>query len=208
MIELTSKEVTRSWTMPYNSARGFVLSAVGEPTTLEQVYRAWTFARQHGHSLGLAKVIVRRRVIDLMRKDARPGHHCSLSDTSADTPYEPGIESFDEVVRRTPQTQLELRQLIQLVREAVECFATQGSVQRRQAKLLERYALDEASYAELSVELSCSEAALRVRVHKAMIALRRHIHECHVDLEDVLGRGRLRANAPPADLLANVLTLR
>jgi len=40
------------------------------------------------------------------------------------------------------------------------------------------------------VELDCSENALRVRVHKAMLALRKHIQVCHPELEDLLERGR------------------
>jgi hypothetical protein len=56
--------------------------------------------------------------------------------------------------------------------------------------LLHRYALDEASYRELALELGGSEGALRVRVHKAMAALRRHIRECHPELEALLERGR------------------
>ena len=73
-----------------------------------------------------------------------------------------------------------------MVRDAVACFATQGRAQQRQARLLQRYALDEAKYSELSTELACSENALRVRVHKAMFALRKHIRECHSDLENLL----------------------
>jgi type II secretory pathway predicted ATPase ExeA len=76
------------------------------------------------------------------------------------------------------------------VRDAVACFATQGHAQQRQARLLQRYALDEVKYAELSTELACSENALRVRVHKAMLALRKHIRECHSELEDLLGHDR------------------
>jgi hypothetical protein len=46
---------------------------------------------------------------------------------------------------------------------------------------------------ELSCELSCSENALRVRVCKAMLALRRHVRMCHPELECLLARDRCGA---------------
>jgi len=190
IVELVAKEVMRSWSVPSNAARGFVLSAIGEPETLASIHHAWFLAQRTGESLGLAKVIIRRRVIDLLRKDARLANHASLPATADALEADRALGSFDDLVQRNPRVQLELRQVIQMVRGAVACFATQGQAQQRQAQLLRRYALDEVKYSELSVELACSENALRVRVHKAMLALRKHIRECHSELEDLLERDR------------------
>jgi DNA-directed RNA polymerase specialized sigma24 family protein len=191
VFELVTKEVMRSWSISSRVARSFVLSAIGEPETLASIHRAWFTARKNGDSLGLAKVIVRRRVIDLLRKDRRQADHCSMPTAEA-LESDSSFGSFNDLLQRNPHVQVELRQVIEMVRGALSCFATQGRVQRKQAQLLQRYALDEATYAELGPELSCSESALRVRVHKAMLALRKHIRECHTDLEDVLDRDRPR----------------
>ncbi len=190
IIELVVKEVTRSWNISGPVARGFVFSAIGEPETLACIYRAWCLAKRNGKSYGLAKVIIRRRVIDLLRKDARQGNHSSLPSTPAAIEAEGALESFHDLVQRNPRAELELRQVIEMVRSAVACFAAQGRTQQRQAQILRRHALDDVNYSELAVELACSEGALRVRVHKAMVALKRHIWECHPDLEGLLERGR------------------
>jgi hypothetical protein len=47
----------------------------------------------------------------------------------------------------------------------------------------------------LSAELACSGSTLRVHVDKAMLALRKHIRECHAELEDLLERDRGMATA-------------
>jgi DNA-directed RNA polymerase specialized sigma24 family protein len=190
IVELVVKEVTRSWNMPGTVARGFVVSAIGEPDTLASIYRAWSLAKQHGESFGLAKVIIRRRVIDLLRKDARQANHSSLPLTTAGLEADGALDSFHDLVQRNPRVELELRQVIEMVRGAVTCFEAQGRTQQRQAQLLRRYALDDVDYSELAVELVCSEGALRVRVHKAMVALKRHIRACHPDLEDLLEHNR------------------
>lgn len=193
-IDLVAKDVMRLWGVPHTAAHGFVVSAIGEPETLACIHNAWTVATSTGESFGLVKVIIRRRVIDLLRKDARQANHCSLPTTidAIDTDRTPG---FHELVQRDPRLQLELRQIIQMVRGALDCFSTQGEIQDRQARLLRRYALDEVQYSVLSAELACSEAALRVRVHKAMLALRKHIRDCHAELEDLLERDRGAAAA-------------
>lgn len=194
VIDLNTKEVTRFWSIPAEAARGFVLSAIGEPETLACIYNAWLLAKHTDAHQGLAKVIVRRRVIDLLRKDARPTNHCSLP-TTADAIQSPDVMeadamlgSFHESLQGNPRAQLELRELIQLVQDALACFEVQGRAQQRQAQLLRRYALDEVKYPQLSLELTCSENALRGRVHKAMIAFRTHIRECHSELLGLLGR--------------------
>lgn len=189
VVDLVTSEVARYWNVPRRTAHGFVLSAIGEPETLRGIHNAWLVARNGGGSPGLAKVIIRRRVIDLLRRDARQNGHCSLPTTVDEIDTDRAL-AFHELLQRNPRAQLELRQIIQLVRSALACFARQSRTQVRQAQLLRRYALDEVNYADLSVELGSSENALRVRVHKAMFALRRHIGVCHPELEDVLERGR------------------
>ena len=190
MIELVAKEVMSTWRLPCKAARGFVFSAIGVPATLVSIHRAWVLARRAGKSLGLAKLIIRRRVIDLLRKDARQANHCSLSTAPTVTEASEGPDSFHDLMERDPRAQLELRQITEMVRGALACFESQGRTQQRQARLLRRYALEDMDYAELAEELGSSEGALRVRVHKAMIALKRHIRECHPELEDLLERDR------------------
>jgi DNA-directed RNA polymerase specialized sigma24 family protein len=185
MIALVSREVMSTWNVSFSLARGAVLSAIGEPKTLTCIYQAWTAAKHTGANLGLAMVIIRRRVISLLRKDARPAGHCSLPATPEDLEYDPALGSFDQDLPRNARAELEYRQILQMVRGALACFAAQGARQRRQAELLHRRFLDEAAYAELSVELACSERALRVRVHKAIHALGRHIQGCHPELVSI-----------------------
>jgi DNA-directed RNA polymerase specialized sigma24 family protein len=197
IVDLVAKEVMRFWNIPYTAARSFVLSAIGEPETLSRIHSAWSAARQTGE-LGLAKLIVRRRVIDLLRKDARPSHHCSLPATADAIDATPAPATFGDLVQRDPRLQLELQQIIHMVRGAVACFAAQGRIQERQARLLHRYALDDESYADLAAELGSSAGALRVRVHKAMLALRKHIQACHPELEDLLERDH-RSPRPDSD---------
>jgi DNA-directed RNA polymerase specialized sigma24 family protein len=194
IVDLVVREVMRLWGIPHAAAHGFVVSAIGEPDTLACIHNAWSVATSTGENLGLVKVIIRRRVIDLLRKDARQVNHCSLPTTvdAIDSDRTPG---FHELVQRDPRLQLELQQIIQMVRGALDCFSTQGEIQDRQARLLRRYALDEVGYTTLSAELACTESALRVRVHKAMLALRKHIRDCHGELEDLLDRDRGMAAA-------------
>jgi DNA-directed RNA polymerase specialized sigma24 family protein len=187
IVDLVAREVMRLWSVPHAAAHGFVVSAIGEPDTLACIHNAWSVAASTGENFGLVKVILRRRVIDLLRKDARQANHCSLP-TTVDAIDSERIPAFHDLVQRDPRLQLELQQIIRMVRGALDCFSTQGEIQGRQARLLRRYALDETDYTALSTELACSESALRVRVHKAMLALRKHIRECHGELEDLLDR--------------------
>jgi DNA-directed RNA polymerase specialized sigma24 family protein len=186
IVDLVSREVARSWSIDGKTARDFVMSALGEPDVLRRIHTAWFVARQLGTSLGLAKVIIRRRVIDLLRRDARPSSHGTLA-VADDAGLEAAFEAPHQVRPVDPRLRLQLLELAHRLRCAIDCFATQGKTQQRQAQLLRRYALDEASYADLSIELACSENALRVRVHKAMRAFRNHVDECHAELENLLG---------------------
>lgn len=182
-VDLITKEVYHVWNLSVRDAYRVVLSAIGEPATLACVYAALSPKQ----NLALARVIIRRRVIDLLRKDARPNNHCSLSPSAADgaePQCPPG--AFDDPLESTPRVQLEVRQVVELVRTALDGFAAQGDKQQQQAQLLQRYVLDEVGYADLSVELTCSKTALRVRVHKAIVALRKYVQTCHPELEQLL----------------------
>lgn len=182
MLRLLAREVMTCWHMSWPSARCLVLSALGEPAVLAGIHEAWFAA---GDRRGLAKLIVRRRVLDLLGKDARPRWHTWLPD-AADLDNEEGpIGRLEPRVLPTALGRITERRIINAVREALECFAMQGTVQRRQAHLLQRYDLDEITYAALSAELGCPINALRVRVHKARAALLKHIRGCHPELEDL-----------------------
>lgn len=189
-VDLISKEVYHVWNVSDRNAYSVVLSAIGEPATLACVHAALS-PRQN---LALAKVIIRRRVIDLLRKDARPNNHCSLP-LMVDAEPECPPAGFDEPLESTPSVQLEVRQVVNMVRTALDGFAAQGGKQHQQAQLLQRYMIDEVGYDDLSVELTCSKNALRVRVHKAIMALRKYVQTCHPELEQLL-EGR---SARPAD---------
>src|SRR5215470_15646627 len=68
IVAVIAKEVYHVWNISDRDAQCFVLSAIGEPATLACVHAAFSPKR----NLTLAKVIIRRRVIDLLRRDARP----------------------------------------------------------------------------------------------------------------------------------------
>jgi DNA-directed RNA polymerase specialized sigma24 family protein len=92
------------------------------------------------------------------------------------------VEAWRSLPERDPRVQLEIQQLGAMVQNALAEFATQGIAQQRQAQLLRRRVLDEVSYSELGAELQCTESALRVRVHKATQAFRKHLRECHPEI--------------------------
>jgi len=195
IIDLTAKEVMRSRRASREATRSFVLSAIGEPKALADIYDAWCSARATGGSLGLTKVIIRRRAIDLLRKEADPTGYALRSEERhiASTDWTLGV--FDDSVQRDSRAQLELQQLIQRVRDALARFADRGMTQQRQAHLLRRHILDEVNYSDLSIELGCSQGALRMRVYKAMHALHRYVQEYHPELRDLLDT-TLRDNEP------------
>jgi DNA-directed RNA polymerase specialized sigma24 family protein len=190
VIKSTATEVMRIWNIPRSTAAGFVLSAVGEPKVLACIHQEWFSARANGSGTGLAKLIVRRRVFDLLRCDARRPHHESLPMTADEADGE--LRSLDD----DPHTRAELNQIVALVRAALHGFAEQGPIQTRQAWLVRAYALDEVTCSVLADKLACSENALRVRIHKAMRALRRHIEACHPELEQLIGRTSARSPQP------------
>lgn len=181
VMRLLIKEVMTCWHMDQHQARGVVLSGMGHPVDLAAIYTAW-----NADQCGLARIVLRRRVLDQLAHDARPPRYVSLL---YDEFGEADLVQPPDAVATAPSpmlVHLADRRLVADVRDALACFATQGAVARRQAALLERYDLDERSYAELSAELSANPNALRVRVHKARAALLRHIRGCHPDLEALL----------------------
>jgi DNA-directed RNA polymerase specialized sigma24 family protein len=181
--DLIAREVMARWSMSPGAARRLVLSAIGEPAVLAGIHEAWTAAERRP---GLAKVIIRRRVLDLLEKDARPRSHVSFPDTLDDGEPDLALGPVDPATQRGVLGWMTGQQIIEQVRNALACFAMQGITQRRQAGLLQRYDLDEITYSQLSAELACSKNALRVRVHKARAALLKHIRGCHPELEDLL----------------------
>jgi len=183
LVHGAASEVMRVWNVPRRTAAGFVLSAVGEPRTLACIHRS--LFSDTGTAIGLAKVIVRRRVLDLLRSDVRRPHHESLPLAADDV--DDVLGSLADDPQHGPHAQAELDQLVGLVRAALRSFATLGPVQERQAELLRRHTLDEVACADLAPQLACTENALRVRIHKALRALRRHIETCHRALSDYGG---------------------
>jgi DNA-directed RNA polymerase specialized sigma24 family protein len=201
VIALMAREVTRRWNVAHGTARCLVLSAIGEPKAIADIYKAWAEAKAVGKTCGLAKLIVRRRVLDLLGRDARPTGHRSLQTVGDEIELDTELASvdgaFDNLLQRNPQVEIEYRQIIHMVRAALTCFAAQGEVQLRQAQLLQRYALDGMTYEELSRDLACAPGALRVRVNKAMRALRRHILGRHPKLRDLVGVASVRGAKEP-----------
>ena len=117
IIDLLTKEVMWSWSVPTKVARGFVLSAIGEPQTLARIYNAWLWAKHNGKSLGPAKLLIRRHVIDLVRRDARPQDHASLPAPAGAVATPPG--SLQDLLQHTPRAQAKLQHVIHMVQRAL-----------------------------------------------------------------------------------------
>jgi DNA-directed RNA polymerase specialized sigma24 family protein len=171
ILNFTANEVKTNWRLPLTIARWTVLAALARPRDLTRIHRAWRKGK-----LALAKLIVRRRVFDLFRRERRKPHHSSFA--TASDGVETGPALFAEDLRSDQLTILEHHEGSEALRVAIECFASRGVKQQLQALLLWRV-IDETPYAELSTDLACTRGALRVRVHKAIQALRRHVLECH-----------------------------
>jgi len=169
-FEFIAKETKTNWRLPLMIARWTVLAAFARPRDLVRIHRAWSKG-----NISLAKVMIRRRVFDLFRRERRRPHHSSFTVTSDGA--ETGPSLFAEDARSNPLTILQSHEGSAALRLALECFASRGVKQRLQASLLSRI-IDETPYEELSTELACTRGALRVRVHKAIQALRRHVLDC------------------------------
>lgn len=182
IVTAVTREVMYKQNVSPDVAYHLVLSSIGEPRTLRSVYDAWHSEAPMGRRSGLVWTIIRRRVIDMFRKDARRSGHSSFLVDTDDLEADTASISLGGSGQDSPQVQLENLETAEMVRVALSCFARQGEKQREQAALVRRYALEEATYEELSQELLCPSGALRVRVCKALRALRKHIQICHPDL--------------------------
>jgi len=171
VLALIAKEVKTNWRLSLVMARWTVLAALARPRDLIRIHSAWRKGE-----IALAKVIVRRRVFDLFRREGRKPGHCSLAVTSDGLGTAPRLLAED--IQSDPLKSLQYHDGSEALRVAIECFALRGPTQQRQAWLLWRI-IDETPYVALSKELGATKGALRVRVHKAIQALRRHVQECH-----------------------------
>jgi hypothetical protein len=120
IIDLVTKEVARRWRVFDSVARSFVLSVVSEPATLLCVYGAWLSAKQAGKKPGLAKLIIRRCVIDLVSQNVRPSGQCSLSIATQEHAKTATIPSaHHDSHKRHLQVERELQQIAQMGRRPV-----------------------------------------------------------------------------------------
>jgi len=191
VIEIVTREVMFRCKLVRARAHEHVISGIGEPNALVSILRVWCAELALGDRQRLTRTIMLRKAFDSLRGDARrPGHN-----SFEVYPDDPGIDNASDAlswIPRNPYEDLVQRETAQLVRIALACFARRGQAQQRQAELLWRYSLAEQPYDELSVVLSCSKGALRVRVHKAMRAFGTHIEVCHPGL---LGQLEARLSA-------------
>jgi len=178
VVAAVSRELARARRMPLTCARGFVLSGLGDPDKLTEICSAWTAGQR-----GLAKVMLRRRAIDVLREEGRRPKHRSL-------PAAPDALHAEISLVIAPAdlhwgAEIERHSVVRVVLAALSCFASQGTIQRSRASLIRRYLLEEKSYRELSAELGVPMSALRVRVHKAIRAFREYLrmHLRHRDSE-------------------------
>jgi len=172
VIDGSAREAVINWGVTLAEARRTVLSGLGEPRQLAQIYDAWISGKT-----ALAKVIVRRRMLDLFSDDARRPNHNSLPDVD-----HAGLGGFAADPQANPLERLLAAQTIEAALAALACFAAIGGRQREQAELVRRRFIEEAPYAQLSTELGCTQNALRVRLFKALEALRKHIAKDHPEL--------------------------
>lgn len=173
-IEGTAREAVANWRVPLEEAQRTVLSGLGEPDALRQIHDAWTAGK-----IPLARLIIRRRMLDLFAEDARRPNHRSLAPVEDG---DAGLGRFGTDTDPDPHERLASGQVVERALAAFACFAAMGDKQHEQAELLRRRFSDETPYAQLSAELQCSQVALRVRVCKALKALRTHIAKYHPEL--------------------------
>jgi hypothetical protein len=174
LVDVCARDLRFMASLPSEAARRrFVFSAIGEPRTITLIHELWVSDR-----FRVAKMIMRRRVIDLLRKDGARPRHPSLQEIEVE-------DAVALVADDAPpaDVQIEQHRLVQNVRDALESFANEGAKQRMQAQLLERLVLDGVSYQDVASDLECNVGALRVRLYAAKQALVRHIQNRHPELE-------------------------
>jgi DNA-directed RNA polymerase specialized sigma24 family protein len=180
LIVALAKHVMSLWGFPFPDARRYVLSAIGEPKALSEIHAAFVSAKNGGDKTYPA-LFSRRRVIDLMRRDARKVGHISLPEESEG--HGEALTSHHSASHCDVEEELQRHQFNEMIRRAVERFGQKSKTRRRQANLLQRRVFDEVDYSTLSEELTCNRDALRVRMHAAMRAFYRYIRRCHPDIE-------------------------
>jgi hypothetical protein len=173
VVSVLAKEIGRRMRMQADDARRYVLSAIGDPPVLREIYDVFTRVRDSDSAQGAdaLRLISRRHVLKLMRKDAIRPRHQSFSSWEVD--LDGALRSLYTLGEG--ERQLQDRQLREHVNLVLARFAAVGPAQSRQADLL-RLLLEGVSYKELLVRLEIpSENAARVRAHEAKIALRKFI---------------------------------
>jgi DNA-directed RNA polymerase specialized sigma24 family protein len=188
VLLLLVAEVRRHWRMGPQGAHRIVLSAIGEPAALASIHAAAMRARDAGQKPTLAGVISRRRVIDLLRKDARRREHRSLPAGSQAIEQDPAFRALSAPGEEAPDAQLLRSQRSVRVRGAISAFAEQSPDCARQADLLRRRVCEDTAYRDLARELNCSENALRGRMCAAKTAFGKFIEHRYPDLQDVVAR--------------------
>jgi DNA-directed RNA polymerase specialized sigma24 family protein len=210
ILTAVTSEIERRWCLAHTDACCTVLSAIGEPKELASIYDAMRQVRRakekltldgdpgKAHALAtvirektaLARLITRRRTIDLLRKDAaRQGHDsffCGVEDEN-DTP----VGSIRAETPADPEAHVQRVQLKVQFQRALRCFGSQDDTARKRADLLRRRELEDTDYEILSNELGCPVPTLHVRVHAAKCAFFAHIRKCehcHPELIEWLSR--------------------
>src|SRR5262245_51891151 len=118
-VALLTKELMSSWNLPHSHANRLVLSAIGDPPALARIYEAWVLAKT-GENTRLAALISRRRVLDLLRKDARRPGHSSLPTTADEVDADKAFNSLYTSAERDPQKELENQEFIGLMGRALD----------------------------------------------------------------------------------------
>jgi DNA-directed RNA polymerase specialized sigma24 family protein len=182
LIVALAKHVMSLWGFSFSDARSYVLSAIGEPKALTEIHDAFVSAKHGGGNPTYPALFSRRRVIDLMRRDARRTGHISLLEETKGRDGE-ALNSQHSTSHRDAEEELQRHQFNEMIRRAVEGFGQQSKLRGRQANLLQRRVFDEADYSTLSKELTCNRNALRGRLHAAIRAFYKYIRRCHPEIE-------------------------
>lgn len=178
-------EASRRWHITLEDARRSVLSAIGEPTTLQRIHEAVRHARATGN-LGYPTVITRNSLLKLLCKDAvRPRHH-PLPSVEQDLDIDQTWTSLSSPSEEEPLAQLQDLQARGQVRRVLAEFATKNRVSARQANLLRRRLLDGVSYEDLAAELKSNYTALRSRFHAAKRRFLQYVNDHHPELRELL----------------------